>query len=269
MCDQGQVFNLAVPQFLFFSMGLLEVYYKVKKFNPRVQTLSWWGFFLLLLCSSWTQCKKMCVLPCYVCTPCACRTWRDQERAFDPYELELQIVSCRMGAGNLAQFSGRATTAEPSLQPNVDILKTFSQLREFTVKRQLLSTMNSPLLHTCTHTHACQLGCVILSVKHVLHSKLFPAPLSDGLGCSFSHVTPSPPLEECLLPLEPRAVEWSGLSSSLICSPECVQSGSLGLSCAFSGVCTWVSHLPLGFVFLPLRWGHNKAGVVVQSSTLC
>lgn len=211
----------------------------------------------------------MCVLPGYVCTPCVCRAWRDQERALDPYELELQIVSCCVGAGNLAQVSGRAMTAEPSLQPNVDILKPWSQVREFTVKRQLLSAMNSPLLHTCTHTHACQLGCVILSVKHVLHSKLFHTPLSDGLGCSFSHVTPSPPLEECLLPLEPRAPgEWSGLSSSLICSPGRVQSGSLGLSGAFSGVCAWVSHLPPDLFVSPVRWGHNKAGTVVQSSTL-
>lgn len=212
----------------------------------------------------------MCVLPGYVCTPCVQGLKRPRE-GIRSYELELQIASCRVGAGNLAQVSGGATTAEPSLQPNVDILKPWSQLREFTVKRQLMSAMNSsPLLHTCTHTHACQLGCVILSVKHVLHSKLFHTPLSDGLGSSFSHVTP-PPLEECLLPLEPRAPgEWSGLSSSLICSPGCVQSGSRGLSCAFSGVCVCLgkSLTPRICLFLPVRWGHNKAGVVVQSSTL-
>lgn len=53
-----------------------------------------------------------------------------------------------MSAGNLAQVSGRATTAEPSLLPNVDILKPWSQLREFTVKRQLLSAF------THMHTHS-------------------------------------------------------------------------------------------------------------------
>lgn len=191
----------------------------------------------------------MCVLPGYVCTPCVQGLKRPREGI---RSLWTGVTDCELPCGCWESSPGlwRATTAEPSLQPNVDILKPWSQLREFTVKRQLLSAMNSPLLHTCTHTHVCQLGCVILSVKHVLHSKLFHTPLSDGLGSSFSHVTP-PPLEECLLPLEPRAPgEWSGLSSSLICSQVCV--------------CAWVSHLPLGFVCFSL-WD----GVLIKLAWWC
>lgn len=136
--------------------------------------------FLFVLCTFYVHVQPTCV-----------------SDPLDSCELPCECWELNPGLWKSSQL---LSTAEPSLQPSVDALKTWSHLRKFPTP----SSISCQVVYFCLESISCPPGC--------------SAQLSDEPEFSFSHVTPFL-LQDCLcreLFLQSDLVFPSRVSSALL-----------------------------------------------------